>query len=177
MKTIALVLFLFATSARFLYCEDWEVGMHTYHNVIVQDVQADRVLVSFDGGVAGPLLVNLSPELQKRFNYDPVKAKAATAAREKVYAQVDSEIRRQVAVTPPVQAASPTPVKQGLTLGQIAAIQNRIAWLQSDISEKQRQLDRDAADASRHRITATSAYASIVQADTQELNQLQAALK
>jgi hypothetical protein len=62
--------------------EDWTVAGKTYHNVVVGNVYPDRVEITFDGGVGTPLLADLSPELQKRFNYDPKAVKEMQAERQ-----------------------------------------------------------------------------------------------
>jgi hypothetical protein len=62
--------------------EDWTVNGKTYHNVTVGQVEADRVHITFDGGIGSLMLVDLTPELQKRFNYDPAKAKATEVQKD-----------------------------------------------------------------------------------------------
>ena len=64
------------------YAEDWKTtDGKTYVDVKVIRVEDDAVtILCRDGGALVPL-VELNPTLQKRFSYDPVKAKAAAAAR------------------------------------------------------------------------------------------------
>jgi hypothetical protein len=64
------------------WAEDWTVNGKNYHNVTVGQVELDRVHITYDGGVGTVMLSDLTPELQKRFNYDPLKAKATAAQRE-----------------------------------------------------------------------------------------------
>ncbi|MCE0483605.1 MAG: hypothetical protein LV479_05140 [Methylacidiphilales bacterium] len=70
----------------------------TFHNVTVGKVEVDRVHITYDGGIGTVALADLPPDLQKRFNYDPAQAKAATQKREddskaalQSYASVDEE--------------------------------------------------------------------------------------
>ncbi len=64
------------------YAEDWTTSDgKSYQNVKVVKVEDDAVtILCKDGGALIPI-AKLSPTLQKRFSYDPVKAKAAAAAR------------------------------------------------------------------------------------------------
>lgn len=77
--------------------EDWTVAGKDYHNVTVGQVEADRVHITYDGGLGTIALADLSPDLQKRFGYDPAHAKEASQKREEdqkeaiqSYASVDS---------------------------------------------------------------------------------------
>ena len=86
------------------WAEDWTVNSKNYHNVTVAQVELDRVHITYDGGVGTVMLSDLTPELQKRFNYDPVAAKAAEAKREAdqkaVDAQLAAEEKQQAAKAP-----------------------------------------------------------------------------
>ena len=62
--------------------EDWTVNGKDYHNVIVGQLEPDRVHISYDGGIGTVMLADLPPDLQKRFNYDPKAAIAATQRRQ-----------------------------------------------------------------------------------------------
>jgi len=64
------------------WAEDWTTtDGKTYQSVKVVKVEDDAVTVLCkDGGALIPIS-NLSPALQKRFSYDPIKAKAAADAR------------------------------------------------------------------------------------------------
>jgi hypothetical protein len=83
-RTLALLLAAalltsFATSLR---AEDWKTtDGKVYQDVKVVESNPDAVTILHkDGGALVPL-ANLPPDLQKRFNYDPAKAKAAADAR------------------------------------------------------------------------------------------------
>ncbi|HEV3272588.1 MAG TPA: hypothetical protein VGZ93_10450 [Candidatus Methylacidiphilales bacterium] len=73
---------LLASSAMSLRAEDWKTtDGKVYQDVTVVDSAPDAVTILHqDGGALVPL-ANLPPDIQKRFNYDPVKARAAAAAR------------------------------------------------------------------------------------------------
>jgi len=72
---------LFLSSAA-LHAEDWTTtDGKVYKDVAVVKTEPDAVTITHhDGGALVPL-VNLPADLQKRFNYDPAKAKAAADAR------------------------------------------------------------------------------------------------
>ena len=65
-----------------LRADDWKTNDgKVYHDVQVLSAQPDAVtILHHDGGASVPL-ANLSPDLQKRFHYDPKKAKFAAAQR------------------------------------------------------------------------------------------------
>jgi hypothetical protein len=71
-----------------LYAEDWKTtDGKVYQDVKVIKVEDDAVTVIFkDGGALIPL-IKLTPDLQKKFAYDPVKAKVAADARAKADAE------------------------------------------------------------------------------------------
>jgi len=71
---------VFLAGLSFIRAEDWTVNGKTYNNVTVSKVDADRVHITYDGGIGAILLSDLPPDLQKKFNYDPNAAAAATAA-------------------------------------------------------------------------------------------------
>jgi len=55
----------------------------TYHNVIIEKVEADRVSIFYDQGSAVIETAVLSPDLQRLLNYDPDLAAETIAARQK----------------------------------------------------------------------------------------------
>lgn len=74
--------------------ENWTVNGKDYHNVTVGEVEADRVHITYDGGIGTVMLADLTPELKKRFNYDPDAAKAAAAQEAAREAASDLEVQR-----------------------------------------------------------------------------------
>lgn len=115
--------------------EDWTVDGKDYHNVVVGQVEADRVHISYDGGVGTVALVDLSPELQKRFNYDPQKAKASADAR----AQVSAEAQQEIATELAAKLASQNAAHKSPKPEQVAAIQAKIDRLELDIRQCQQK--------------------------------------
>ncbi len=76
--------------------KDWTVNGKDYHNVIVGQVDADRVHITYDGGLGTVMLSDLPPDLQKRFNYDPVAAKQTTQERAQQASQADAELAAEM---------------------------------------------------------------------------------
>jgi len=83
MRKIICMFILAALAAISVQAEDWTVNGKDYHNVIVVQVENNRVHITYTGGVGAVALADLTPDLKKRFNYDPVKAKAADDANKK----------------------------------------------------------------------------------------------
>ena len=78
------ILLILALSTFSAMAEDWTTtdGMY-YQNVRVVRVEDDAITIIYkDGGALVPLF-KLPPTLQKKFDYDPVKAKVAAEARAK----------------------------------------------------------------------------------------------
>ena len=72
---VAFALALYSTSA---FAEDWTTTDGTkYQNVRIIRVEDDAVTILYKDGGALIFLFKLPPALQQRFDYDPVKAKAA----------------------------------------------------------------------------------------------------
>jgi hypothetical protein len=96
---LALVLLAFALCSTDCLAEDWTTTDGTkYQNVEVIRVEDDAVTILYkDGGALVPLF-KLSPALQERFDYDPVKAKAAAEARAKADAENAKELQAEIAL-------------------------------------------------------------------------------
>ena len=77
--------------------EDWTTkDGKTYESVTVVKLEADEVsILDKDGGARVPLS-NLPGDLQKRFNYDPAKAKIAAEARAKKDAVNASALQEEI---------------------------------------------------------------------------------
>jgi len=84
MSSLLLVAMALASSTLFLRADDWKTtDGKVYQNVKVIDSKPDAVtILHHDGGASIPL-AKLPPDIQKRFNYDPAKARVAAAARVK----------------------------------------------------------------------------------------------
>lgn len=107
MKIVLLLLALMVP----VIAEDWTVCGKSYHDVTVVDSNDSTVLFMYEGGLARLNLSDLPANLQKRFNYDPAKARVAAKAG----AQANPLVAQ------PIQAAQPT--KPALTPEQRSAIQ------------------------------------------------------
>jgi hypothetical protein len=83
MKALFLVVAL-AVCSTDSFAEDWTTtdGVK-YQNVRIIRVEDDAVTILYKDGGALIFLNKLPPALQERFDYDPVKAKAAAEARAK----------------------------------------------------------------------------------------------
>jgi len=85
---------LFSTSA---FADDWTTTDGTkYQNVQVIRVEDDAVTIIYKDGGALVFLNKLPPALQERFDYDPVKAKAAAEARAKADAENAKELQAEI---------------------------------------------------------------------------------
>ena len=67
-----------------------------YHNVKVGQVEADRVHITYDGGIGTVMIADLTPDLKKRFNYDPGAAKATVDERNQQASQADAELASEM---------------------------------------------------------------------------------
>jgi len=79
------------------WAEDWTTtDGKFYKSVKVIKVEDDAVTVlCSDGGALIPI-VKLSPTLQKRFSYDPVKAKVAADARAAAEAKNNQQLQAEI---------------------------------------------------------------------------------
>ena len=81
-RSFALALAAMVFFATCLQAEDWTTtDGKVYQDVKVVKTEPDAVTILHSTGGALVPLINLSPELQKRFNYDPATAEAAAVAR------------------------------------------------------------------------------------------------
>jgi len=91
---LAFALALYSTSA---FAEDWTTTDGTkYQNVRIIRVEDDAVTILYKDGGALIFLFKLPPDLQQRFDYDPVKAKAAMEARAKADAESAKELQAEM---------------------------------------------------------------------------------
>ena len=99
--------------------KDWTVNGQDYHNVVVGQVEADRVHITYDGGVGAVSLADLPPDLQKRFSYDPKKAAAAMAIRTQQEAESDrmaQEAAKQAEIQKQQEEKRQELLKQAVTI-------------------------------------------------------------
>jgi len=79
------------------FAEDWTTTDGTkYQNVRIIRVEDDAVTILYKDGGALVFLFKLPPSLQQRFDYDPVKAKAAMKARAKADAESAKELQAEM---------------------------------------------------------------------------------
>ncbi len=86
-----------------------KVGVDSYTNVTITSVTATDIYFTHDRGMGNARLSRLSPELQKRFGYEPAKANAAQQKQ----ADADANYRKNLAAESAraKQAAKATPAK------------------------------------------------------------------
>jgi hypothetical protein len=139
--------------------EDWTICGKTYSNVRVVKVEDDLVSVTYDGGMGRLAIADLPPDVQKRFNYDPTKAKQAAQDRAAAQAQADAQVAAELAQqqkqqaadrvaasapqpsAPVTQAAAYTPgASASPAPAQDPTVLRRIAWLRQKIADMQRQI-------------------------------------
>jgi hypothetical protein len=156
-------IFLLFTAAVCLHAEDWTTtDGKTYKGVSVEKVEPDAVTILDDDGGALVPLAKLTPDLQKRFGYDPAKAAAAADARAKADAASNAALQAEMnaadavkakklqaetipvaatsaAVTPRRQNAAASSAQPALSEYQRKAIQSQIDSLNDDISFMQRE--------------------------------------
>jgi hypothetical protein len=75
--------------------KDWVVDGKEYHNVVVGQIEADQVHITYDGGIGSVALADLPPDLQKHFGYDPEQAKETSEARNQAQAEAAQEMQKQ----------------------------------------------------------------------------------
>jgi chromosome segregation ATPase len=73
---------------------NWTVDGKDYHNVVITQVEADIVHITYDGGLGTVNTSDLTPDIQKMLNYDPQLAKVTSQQRAAAQAQTDSYIQQ-----------------------------------------------------------------------------------
>lgn len=169
------ILFLLILTVSILHAEDWTILGKTYQNVTVGQVEPDCVHITYANGIGRIMIADMPPELQKRFSFDPVAAKAASDA--KVKAQSDAEAYLASQPKPAevsVVTIAPASVKPVV---DNSLIQSQIASLQEDIEEKNREISRNLADEEHHRITSQNGLREIIAKEQSQLNALRSQLR
>jgi len=117
-RTLALLLAaaLLTSSATSLWAEDWKTtDGKVYQDVKVINSQPDSVTILHKDGGASVPLANLPPDIQKRFNYDPAKAKLASDARVKNEAANAKALQAEMNLASQMQQAGPEAQLTGAT--------------------------------------------------------------
>lgn len=73
--------------------EDWTVNGKNYHNVIVGQIEGDRVHITYDGGACALQLSDLSPGLQKKLGYNPAVAAQIRALKDQIAVLVEENAK------------------------------------------------------------------------------------
>ena len=131
--------------------EDWTVNGKDYHNVKVRQVEADRVHITYDGGIGTVMIADLTPDLKKRFNYDPVAAKTTVDERNQQAAQADAMLAAQMKQQADDAAAqeqakeknAQTDPVAALKAQQLASFQAQLTALQATIKQQQSFADQN----------------------------------
>ena len=112
----ALALLFLALPNFGLRAEDWTTtdGIK-YQNVQVIRVEDDAVTIIYKDGGALVFLNKLSPALQERFEYDPVKAKAAAEARAKADAENAIALQHEIELANKLKTDQQIKYSQALT--------------------------------------------------------------
>jgi hypothetical protein len=148
-RFLSLVPLFLAFGGCSLRAEDWKTtDGKVYANVTVIKSEADAVTILYrDGGALIPM-ANLPPDLQKRFKYDPAKAKVA--ARER--AMTDSQDAKALAAEME-QAKTLKAVEQAKEKAQAAADASKppVATASNDpLDSVQFELDHHDPDPKHH---------------------------
>lgn len=93
-----LMLVSFSTAAATLQLPFLKVGPLTYSNVTVIGANATDLYFNHDKGIGNVKLKYLSPSLQKRFDYDPVKAAEAERQQAEADALYNSTVASNIAL-------------------------------------------------------------------------------
>jgi thiol-disulfide isomerase/thioredoxin len=100
-----------------------QVGSQTYSNVTITSVSATEIFFIHSRGIGNAKLRNLDPTLQKRFDFDPAKADAQQAEKEKAnasyYQSLENTLARKQQSPSQSEAAPPKEEKINLSLDVI----------------------------------------------------------
>lgn len=166
-----------------LHAEDWTIAGKTYQNVVVGQVEADCVHITYANGIGRVMIADMPTDLQKRFGYDSTKAEAAERAKENARAASEAYL---VANYKPAAAAtndapSTAPVtapaaRVGLSPEDRQGIQDAITSLTADLASKQAELNRNAHDENNHKISSQNGLRDAMAEEASRLAALQAQL-
>jgi hypothetical protein len=143
MKTLFLALAL-ALIATVVHAEDWTVQGKIYQNVTVTKVEPDAVHIMYEGGIGSVKLSDLSPDLQKRFNYDPKAAQEAT--QQKAAQQVQAEAAESPKIVDAIQMRQGGQSAQQTQEYNKAQRDKQIADLKRKIAQEQAAIQKAQAD-------------------------------
>jgi hypothetical protein len=159
-----------------LHAGDWKTNDgKVYQDVKLIRLDPDAVTILYTDGGARVPLANLPPDLQKRFGFDPVAAKAAADARAKeaaanakaLQAEMDqaSEQRQPGPEPVPVADASDSGAAASHPLPASPVFASGTHHLMDDITSTMKSLKADSTDASHHSIDEMSQSATAMRRD------------
>jgi hypothetical protein len=156
---VPLTAVVLACSGLSLWAEDWKTtDGKAYQNVEVIATRPDMVTIVHDDGVSMVPLENLPADLQKRFNYDPAKAKAFTEERAKVYAANARALQAEMTQAAKLNQAADgtgtdsTPVDETGTTSTAAVSTGGAHYSMDSLTASLHALGPDPADSSHHSI-------------------------
>jgi len=92
-----LLIFVMTFASLSAFAEDWTTtDGKNYQNVRVVKVEDDAITILYKDGGALISMTKLPPALQKRFSFDPEKAKIAADARTKADAENAVELQKEI---------------------------------------------------------------------------------
>jgi hypothetical protein len=120
MKTLALFLILCFGSLAF--ADDFKtIDGKEYKNVKVSRVEPDGIVIAFSGGIVKLPFTELSPEIQKKYGYDPKAGAAfqqqtyqADVVRARQQAEATEKRRQEFVAANQAQAAAPPVQRQSI---------------------------------------------------------------
>jgi hypothetical protein len=120
MKILTFVILCFASVA---FAEDFKaIDGKEYKNVKVSRVEPDGIVVTFSGGIVKIPFIELPPEIQKKYGYDPKASAAfqqqtyqADVVRARQQAEATEKRRQEFVAAKQAQAAAPPVQRQSIT--------------------------------------------------------------
>src|SRR6266436_1116120 len=77
MKPVVVILAMVLAALQFAVADDFKTtGGKEYKNAKVSRVEPDGIVITFSGGIVKIPFTELSPEIQRKYNYNPEAAKA-----------------------------------------------------------------------------------------------------
>jgi thiol-disulfide isomerase/thioredoxin len=135
LKILALPVILGALSIGIVQADETipvlQAGSETYSNVTVSSVSATDVYFIYAGGLANVKIKNLSPALQKHFNFDPKQAQAVEFKQ----AENNAKYHDQLIHQPTVQHAPDESRESSSGSGQLPVAGKKI-WAKSFLNQK-----------------------------------------
>jgi hypothetical protein len=134
----------------------WTVQGKDYHNVVVTKVEADTVSIMYDGGMGRINTSDLTPDLQKMFNYDPQASALASHQKAAALAQAEAAEAPRIAAEQQREKAQADADEKA----RLAGIQAENNHLASGAAQDQiRNLQNDMHDMEQaHEVTVSVSY-------------------